>query len=200
MRRIVSFFLALMLLCALAFPASAASDEFLAFLRECIRREMSYTASRMTSVETITVNDDCSVFTVTGTKSTELENKLYSLAETYAEFSGTEDYPKIEYVESSAPASASVPMPTPAAAAAQTSSGTEQKGNLNDRVSSAIDSSVKNIFQDDIVWITNLDEKYHSKPDCGGADASKSYQIMRSVAVPDKPNSRNQKYVTARMI
>ena len=54
---------------------------------------------------------------------------------------------------------------------------------MNDRVSSAIDSSVKNIFQDDMVWITNLDEKYHSKPDCGGADASKSYQIVRSVAV-----------------
>ena len=76
MRRFVSFFFAFLMLCSLPFPASAASDEFLASLRECIQREMSYTATRMTSVETITVNDDCSVFTVTGTKSTELENKL----------------------------------------------------------------------------------------------------------------------------
>ena len=183
MRRFVSFFFAFLLLYSQSFSACAASDEFLASLRECIRKEMSYTASHMTSVESITVNDDCSEFTVVGTKSTELENKLYSLAETYAEFSGTEKKPEIEYVKSSAPASASVPMPTPAAAAAQTSSGTEQKGTLEDGLSSAIDSSVKNIFQDDMVWITNQDEKYHSKPDCGGADASKSYQTMRSVAV-----------------
>ncbi len=90
-------------------------------------------------VESITVNDDCSVFTVTGTKSTELENKLYSLAETYAKFSGNENNPKIEYVESSGPASAAVPMPTLAAAAAQMSLGTKQKGSLDDKLPSAID-------------------------------------------------------------
>ena len=182
MKRFVSLFFAFLMLCSLPLSASAASDEFLASLRECIQREMSYTASHMTSVESITVNDDCSVFTVTGTKSTELENKLYSLAETYAEFSGNDNNPKIKYMESSVPASASVPMPTPAAAT-QTSSGTEQKGSLDDALSSAIDHSVKNIFQDDLVWITNQDEKFHSKADCGGADASKSYQTMRSVAV-----------------
>ena len=183
MKRIVSFFFAFLMLCSLPFSACAASDEFLTCLRECIQTEMSYTANHMTSVETITVNDDCSAFTVVGTKSTELENKIYSLAETYAEFSGTEKKPEIEYVKSSAPASATVPMPTPAPAATQKSSGTEQKGSLDDALSTTIDHSVKNIFQDDLVWITNLDAKYHSKADCGGADPNKSYQTMRSVAV-----------------
>ena len=86
-------------------------------------------------------------------------------------------------MKSSAPATASIPMPTPVPAATQKPSETEQKDGLDGTLSTAIDQSVKNIFQDDLVWITNRDEKYHSKADCGGADASKSYQTMRSVAV-----------------
>jgi hypothetical protein len=199
-----TLFLAVLLCVVFGIAASAAafaapvraSDEFLELLRECIGKELEYTAAHSADISSINVNTDYSKYTVRMQTSTvsdddqRVAEKLFSLSETYGSMAGEENgFVRVEYVGSSGTklwstdsesyvppkkTVASVPMSTSSSkttTTATTEATTEQKSS----------STIKTEAFGDLVWVTNNDDYFHSSDSCGKINGT-AFQLMRSLA------------------